>query len=917
MKYIAYARKSTDEKDKQVLSIDNQISELKEFALRENLEIVDFLTEAQSAKVTGRPVFNSLVKRIEKGEAQGIVSWNPDRIARNSIDGGKIIYLLDTGELQSLKFPTHWFENTPQGRFMLSIAFGQAKYYVDNLSQNVHRGLKYKIKMGVWPALAPWGYKNDRNLKTVVLDPVKANVIKKAFELYATGKYTLHDMCMYFYENGIRERKSGDPPETGTVRDVFKRPFYYGYMLYNGELYKGTHTPIITKDTFDKVQEIIKQRGWFHSKLYRKKTYDFAFTGLLKCHYCKYSITAEQRPFFFPRTNNKIIYIYYHCTKKDKKCFQKGYTREEILEVQFREMISSLSVSEAWVDQMNKFLVQDIESQKSVDKISSSRLETEISQTEQKLDTLLEAYLDTVIDSESYVKKKNELMERKANLVSKQKELTSDNPNWIEGVQNYITCAQKCAKIARAENNCHDLADMAKKVGSKYFLKDKKIEFCLYFPYNLLAANGGAASFPAQFVPTLAFSQSKYYIDNLSENVKRGMKHKVRIGVWPVQAPLGYLNDKLTKTIIVDPVRHKIIKKCFEMFATGKHSFTSISDYLFSVGVKSRSDKKTKVDTIKRMLCSRFYLGILNYKGELHKGIHKPIISKTLFDLTQKQISRFERPRYNGHDFPFIGLARCGECGGAITAESHSRKYKNGNSPTFIYYRCTKKFGKCSQKYISQNNLAKQLRKSVRSVVIPDQWKEKWLKLLEKDKEQESVKAKENTALTETELQTTEIKLSKLLDTYLDGVVNEEDYKKKKNELFNTKLNLQEQIEKIKQQGSSWLEPLEHFIMSAFQAQKIAQEKNEYQNLSDFVRSACSNFFLTDQHLQFSYNLGYSTLFSVCGSPHPATYLSEKSFSVSHEGLEPSTITLRGYRSTIELVALIINTSVLYIIWSK
>ena len=108
---------------------------------------------------------------------------------------------------------------------------------------------------------------------------------------------------------------------------------------------------------------------------------------------------------------------------------------------------------------------------------------------------------------------------------------------------------------------------------------------------------------------------------------------------------------------------------------------------------------------------------------------------------------------------------------------------------------------------------------------MPSEWKETWLALLEQDKRQESVKAKENTALTETELQTTEIKLSKLLDTYLDGVVNGEDYKKKKNELFNTKLNLQEQIEKIKQQGSSWLEPLEHFILSAFQAQKIAKRK--------------------------------------------------------------------------------------------
>src|SRR3990167_10759690 len=115
MKYIAYCRKSTDEKDKQILSIDQQIYELKEFALREKIEIVDFLIEKQSAKVTSMKVFGSLIERIEKGEVQGIVAWNPDRLARNSIDGGKIIYLIDEGKLLDLKFPTHWFDNTPQG----------------------------------------------------------------------------------------------------------------------------------------------------------------------------------------------------------------------------------------------------------------------------------------------------------------------------------------------------------------------------------------------------------------------------------------------------------------------------------------------------------------------------------------------------------------------------------------------------------------------------------------------------------------------------------------------------------------------------------------------------------------------------------------------------------------------------------
>lgn len=169
-KYFIYARKSTDVEDKQVLSIEAQLVELRAYAKSEGLVIVDELVEKKSAKTPGRKIFGDMLARIEAGEASAILSWHPDRLARNSVDGGQIVYLLDQTHLQALKFPTFWFENTSQGKFMLSIAFGQSKYYVDNLSENTKRGLRQKVRRGEFPGNAPLGYINDIRTKTIVVD---------------------------------------------------------------------------------------------------------------------------------------------------------------------------------------------------------------------------------------------------------------------------------------------------------------------------------------------------------------------------------------------------------------------------------------------------------------------------------------------------------------------------------------------------------------------------------------------------------------------------------------------------------------------------------------------------------------------------------------------------------------------------
>jgi len=257
MKYIIYARKSSESEERQVLSIEAQLTELRELAAKEKLEIVASLCEAQTAKEPGRTKFAEMLSFLESGKAEGILSWHPDRLARNSIDGGRIIYLLDTGKIKDLKFPTFWFENTPQGKFMLQIAFGQSKYYVDNLSENIKRGIRQKLKNGLWPQMAPLGYLNDRNTKSIIVDKNKAKLIKKAFELYSTGNYSLRRLRETINNLGLLGRKQ-KTLGIANYQYFLKNPFYYGLIRYNNELYEGKHESIITKKPrplcfFDKI----------------------------------------------------------------------------------------------------------------------------------------------------------------------------------------------------------------------------------------------------------------------------------------------------------------------------------------------------------------------------------------------------------------------------------------------------------------------------------------------------------------------------------------------------------------------------------------------------------------------------------------------------------------------------------------
>ncbi len=481
-KYILYARKSTDVEDKQILSIEAQITELKDFAKKLELQIVDTLIEKQTAKKRGRPIFGKMLERIQNGEADGILAWLPDRLSRNSIDSGQIIYMLDENQITDLKFPHFWFQNTPQGKYMLANEFNSSKQYVDNLSVNTKRGLRAKVRAGHCPRLAPVGYVNDIRTKTILVNKKTAPIVLQAFRLYASGNKTLDDIATFLFVNGIRTRgrrkTKNDPKSAGgkqwhatRVKYMLSDVFYYGHFRYNGVVYEGKHTPIINKSLFDKVQDVLTGRG----RAQKQATAPQPLNLLVKCENCDCFVTGAHK---IKRQKNGNVheYTYYRCTHKSKKivCCEKE-VREYVLAGELVPILQSFALPKDWRDYMASRLEQDRQTLESESKATIEVLREELDAIDAKLKRLFDVYLEGDIEREDYKDRQGELMSEKKSLEGKIERVLTNAGYWIEPMQNWLeTAVSICSIDENAEHS--EIARAFRKIeGLNLKMKNKKV----------------------------------------------------------------------------------------------------------------------------------------------------------------------------------------------------------------------------------------------------------------------------------------------------------------------------------------------------------------------------------------------------------------------------------------------------------
>ena len=469
-KYILYARKSTDTEDKQVLSIDAQLAELRKFARDNKLVVIDELIEKRTAKSPGRPIFNSMITRIENGEANGILAWHPDRLARNSVDGGQIIYLLDQTSLNFLRFPVFQFENTSQGKFMLSIMFGQSKYYVDNLSENTKRGLRARIRNGDFPSQAPFGYLNDTRTKTIVLDKRYSPLVKELFERYAKGDQTMENLAYFLQEKGAIT-SGGKTFKDDKVKSILQNPFYYGHFLYNGELHEGRHTPIISKSLYDKVQQVIETRG--HTQKQIKPT--TPFLGLLRCAECGMGITSETKT-KTQKNGNTHTWTYYRCSRKKRavKCVEPPIREKDLLP-QLSALLGEYEMSSEVHDFMTDKMAQDKQAEGVGNASILDDLRSQISRLNTKQKILLDSYLDQDIDRQTFLAKKSEVLSEKKSLEESLANLQANQFAWIEPMRKWLETAKSICYLLADNNFDGQKAVLSEIFGLNLFLSNKTL----------------------------------------------------------------------------------------------------------------------------------------------------------------------------------------------------------------------------------------------------------------------------------------------------------------------------------------------------------------------------------------------------------------------------------------------------------
>jgi DNA invertase Pin-like site-specific DNA recombinase len=424
---VLYARVSSEEQEKEGYSIPAQTKFLHGYAAEEGIKILHEFIDVETAKQPGRPGFMAMVefltaeaKKDPTQQCRTLLVEKTDRLYRN---------LKDYVTLDDLKVDVHFAKEgvilSPDShsseKFMHGIKVLMAKNYIDNLSEEVKKGMREKAEQGIPPNRVPLGYRNiagPDERRAVALDEEIAATIRRMFEQYATGRFSLADIANMAKDEGLYADRGTDRI-VATIYSILTNPFYYGEFRYRGKLYKGTYTPLITKDLWDTVQRVLRERG---TRKPRKVKYNFAFNNLIRCGHCDCALVGEIK---------KGRYIYYRCTHYKGKC-PEPYVRQEVLEERFTDILRSLTFDQEVLDWVTEALRQSHVDEKLFHDEAIDRLQKEYKRLQDRIDRMYIDKLDGRIDAVFFDTKSAEWRAEQTTILRSILEHQTANQSYLE-----------------------------------------------------------------------------------------------------------------------------------------------------------------------------------------------------------------------------------------------------------------------------------------------------------------------------------------------------------------------------------------------------------------------------------------------------------------------------------------------------
>ena len=480
-KYFIYVRKSSVGETQQILSIEGQLGELQKIIQRDNLTVVDIYKESRSAHIpNNRPKFDEMMKRLAKGEANGIITWHTNRLSRNPKESGHIQQMLQDGLIASIVLPYRHFKSEDNA-LLFSIETSEANQYSRDLSVNVKRGLKQKYELGHPPSYAQLGYLNTKSIirgsNQIIEDPERWHIVRKGFDLLLSGAYTVPQILDVLNNTyGLRTRpgnvKGGKPLSRSGIYRMFTNPFYYGVFYRNGIQYKGAYKPMMTVQEFDTIQAILGRKG-----KPRPKHHVFAYTGLMTCGVCGSAITACEKQKLIKSTGEVKTYILYHCTRRKKgaaTCTERSYMPVQVLEQLITEELRRYQVHPAFKEWGLTVARENYQHEAEQHKQLVHAQNAHEKRLLQELNNLIDLRISGGISEEMYFQKKGEKDEQLFRVQAIKQSLEKRVKNWIEEIEGQFNFTIKIVdrfqngELITKKEICHDF-------GWNWILKDKTL----------------------------------------------------------------------------------------------------------------------------------------------------------------------------------------------------------------------------------------------------------------------------------------------------------------------------------------------------------------------------------------------------------------------------------------------------------